>query len=156
MLDESGAPGVVQKTAIICPQSLMAPAQQAARQSALAADGMGRYDKGVDSESAYELLAAEQQKAEQQAALNAEREALEKEKAAFEAKKAKEEEAARKKAEKEAEAERKRRERALEREEAQRQRAAERRKTQIERQLISTGAQVLKRGLMGTLFGGRR
>jgi hypothetical protein len=33
------------------------------------------------------------------------------------------------------------------------QRAAERRKSQIERQIISTGAQVLKRGLLNTLLG---
>lgn len=156
VLDEEGVPGMVQKTAIICPQSLMAPAQEATRRAAMAADGMDKYDKGVDSESAYEMLKAEQAQAEKQAALDAEREAFEKEKAAFEAKKAKEEEAARKKAEKEAEAERKKREKALEREEAQRQKAAERRKAQLERQLINTGAQVLKRGLMGTLFGGRR
>lgn len=156
VLDESGVPGVVQKTAIICPQSLMAPAQEATRRSAMAADGMGKYDQSVDNESAYEKLAAEREQAAQQAALDAERQAFEKEKAAFAAQKAKEEEAARRKAEKEAEAERKKLEKALEREEAQRQRAAERRKTQIERQLINTGAQVLKRGLMGTLFGGRR
>ena len=33
-----------------------------------------------------------------------------------------------------------------------REKAAERRKAQIERQLINTGMQVLKRGLMNTLF----
>lgn len=156
VLNEEGVPGMVQKTAIVCPQSLMAPAQDSTRRAALAADGMEKYDQSVDNESAYEVLQAEQEKAEQQAALDAEREAFEKEKAAFEAQKAKEEEAAKKKAEKEAEAERKKLEKALEREEAQRQRAAERRKAQLERQLINTGAQVLKRGLMGTLFGGRR
>lgn len=156
VLDEKGVPGVVQKTAIVCPQSLMAPAQESTRQSALAGDGMGKYDRAVDSESAYERLQEEQEKAEKQAALDAEREAFEKEKAAFEAQKAKEEEAARKKAEKEAEAQRKKLEKALEREELQRQKAAERRRAQLERQLINTGAQVLKRGLMGTLFGGKR
>lgn len=156
VLDESGVPGIVQRTAIVCPQSLMAPAQESTRRSALAADGMEKYDKSVDSESAYEKLQAEQAQADQQAALEAEREALEKEKAAFEAQKAKEEAAAQKKAEKEAEAQRRKLEKALEREEAQRKKAAERRKTQLERQLINTGAQVLKRGIMGTLFGGRK
>lgn len=145
VLDEKGVPGMVQRTSIICPQSLMAPAQESTRQAALAGDGMGKYDVAVDSESAYELLQEEREQAEKQAALDAEREAFEKEKAAFEAQKAKAEEAQRKKLEK-----------ALEREEAQRQRAVERRKAQLERQLINTGAQVLKRGLMGTLFGGRR
>ena len=152
VLDGEGVPGIVQRTAIVCPQSLMGPASQPVRQAALAGDGMGKYDKSVDSESAYELLEKEQEEKEKQAALEAERAAFEKEKAAFEAQKAKEEAAAQKKAEKEAEAQRRKLEKALEREEAQRQRAAERRKTR----LINTGAQVLKRGLMGTLFGGKK
>ena len=37
-------------------------------------------------------------------------------------------------------------------EEKKRERAAERRKAQIERSLINTGGQVLKRGLFKTLF----
>lgn len=156
VLDAEGVPGIVQRTAIVCPQSLMAPAKESVRQSAMAGDGMDKYDKSVDSESAYEKLQDEQEKEEKEAALNAEREALEKEKAAFETKKAKEEEAARKKAEREEEARQKKLEKALEREELQRQKAAERRKVQLERQLINTGAQVLKRGLLGTLFGGRK
>ena len=45
-------------------------------------------------------------------------------------------------------------EKMLEREEAARQKAAERRRAKIESQLISAGGQILKRGLMGTLFGG--
>lgn len=156
VLDGEGVPSVVQRTAIVCPQSLMAPVSQPVRQSAVSGDGMSKYDKSVDSESAYELLEKEQEEKEKRAALEAERAAFEKEKAAFEAQKAKEEAAARKKAEKEAEAQRRKLEKALEREEAQRQKAAERRKAQLERQLINTGAQVLKRGLMGTLFGGKR
>ena len=78
--------------------------------------------------------------------LAAEREQLEKERAAFEKQKAKEEEAARKKAEKE-----------LERQMLAREKAAEKRKAQIERQLINAGASLLKkglqRGLMNTLSG---
>ncbi len=145
VLDREGVPGMVQNTAIICPESLMAPADEAHKAAALAADGMDKYDRGVDSESAYELLEDRRAAEEEAARLAAEREAFEKEKAAFEAQRAKEEEKARKKWEKQ-----------LEREEAQRQKAAERRRAQIERQIINTGAQVLKRGLMGTLFGGRR
>ena len=33
------------------------------------------------------------------------------------------------------------------------EKAAERRQAQIERQLINTGAQVIKRGILSTLFG---
>ena len=55
--------------------------------------------------------------------------------------KEREEEAARRKKEKEEEEARKKKEK-----------AAERRKAQIERTLISTGGQILKRGLLKTLF----
>ncbi len=145
VLDESGVPAMVQNTAVICPQSLMAPADGTHLQAARSADGMERYDAAVDRDSAYETLAEQKQADAQAALLAAERAQLEKEKAAFEAQKAKAEEAARKKAEKEAQAQQKKLEK-----------AAERRRAQIERQLISTGAQVLKRGILGTLFGGRR
>ena len=154
VLDEKGVPCMVQNTAIICPQSLMAPCDEGSFQAAVRADGMAKYDQSVDSESAYEMLEDQREAEARQAQLDAERAAFEAEKAAFEKQKAKEEEAARKKAEKEAEAQQKKLEKALEREEAQRQKAAQRRMAQIERQLINTGAQVLKRGLMGTLFGG--
>ena len=154
VLDANGVPGIVQRTAIICPQSLMAPAEETARQAALAADGMAKYDQGVDNDSAYEQLAQQKADDEERAKLAAEREQLEKEKAAFAAQKRKEEAAAQKKREKEAEAAQKKLEKQLEREEAARQKAAERRKAQIERQLINTGAQVLKRGLFNTLLGG--
>lgn len=137
-LDEKGVPGVVQRTAILCPQSLMAPCGEASRQGALNADGMAKYDQAVDSASAYETLESQRQAAAEQAKLDAERAAFEAEKAAFEAQKAKEAAAVQKQ---------------LEKEEAQRQKAAERRRAQIERQLITTGSQVLRRGLMGTLFG---
>jgi len=156
LLDEEGVPGMVQNTSIICPQSLMAPAGEASRQAALAADGMSKYDQAVDSESAYEMLAEQKEAEEEAKKLAAEREAFEKEKAAYEAQKKKEEEAARKKAEKEEEAARKRYEKQLEREEAARQKAAERRRAKIESQLISAGGQILKRGLMGTIFGGKK
>ena len=47
VLDGEGVPGIVQRTAIVCPQSLMGPASQPVRQAALAGDGMGKYDKSV-------------------------------------------------------------------------------------------------------------
>lgn len=141
-LDGNGVPSMAQRTAIICPQSLMAPASQAVIRNLMEQDGMARYDEMYDRESAYEILTGQAQKEMQEEQLKAEREQLEKEKAVFEAKKQKEELAAQKKKEKEEEAARKKKEK-----------AAERRKAQIERQLINTGAQVLKRGLLKTLLG---
>ncbi len=136
LLDEDGVPGIVQNTAIICPQSLMAPADPATRTAAMSADGMEKYDTAVDNISAYETLEEERAKAAEQAKLDAERAQLEKERAEFEAQKAKESEAKRKKEEKE---------------EAAKQKAAERRKAQIERKLINAGTKALKRGILNTL-----
>ena len=156
VLDSEGVPGVVEQCSILCPQSLMAPADESCRRAARSADGMEKYDEMVDRESAFELLEDRRAAEARSAQLAAEREAFEKEKAAYEAQKAKEEEAARKKAEKEAEAARKKLEKQLEREELQRQKVVERRRAQLERQIINTGTQVLKRGIMGTLFGGKK
>ncbi|MBQ4537141.1 MAG: DUF853 family protein [Lachnospiraceae bacterium] len=180
-LDEEGVPGIVQQTAIICPQSLMAPVDEAVRKDQMANDNMSKYDVAVDTESAYEVLTGQQAEAAEQAKLEAERAAFEKEKAEFEAQKQKEaeaalkaqekaeaaalkqkekeeaaalkqklkeEEAVRKQKEREAEAERKKKEK----EEEKKAKAAERRKTKIENALINTGAQILKRGLLKTLF----
>lgn len=122
LLDENGVPGIVQHTAIVCPQSLMAPCAEAAEQSRL----------------------------------DAEREAFEKEKAAWEAQKQKEAEAAEKQRQKEIEAEEKRRQREIEKQQAAYDRAVERRRAKIESQVISAGGQILKRGLMNTLFGGKK
>ncbi len=133
-LDEEGVPGIAQQTAIICPQSLMGPVDQVERLKRIASDGMEKYDESVDNISAYEVLT-------EQNALEEERAQLEKEKAEFQKQKEKEEAAAAKKKEKEKEAA-----------EKKKQKAAERRAAQIERSLISTGAQVLKRGLLKTLF----
>ena len=130
---------------MICPKSFMGPAEESVRNSVMGADGMGKYDRSVDNESAYEIL-------EEQAKRDEERAALEAERAEFEKQKAKEEEAARKKKEKEEEAAARKREKEEEARERRRERAAERRRNQIERTLISTGAQVLKRGLFNTLF----
>ncbi len=154
LLDEKGIPGIVQKTSIICPQSLMAQCAESSRGKFLS--GMEKYDQAVDRDSAFEELERQQAEEEKQAQLDAEREAFEKEKAAFEEQKRKEEEAAEKKRIKEEEAAEKKRQKEAERKEAAKKKASERRRAQIERQVISAGSQVLKRGLMNTLFGGRR
>ncbi|MDD6160193.1 MAG: DUF853 family protein, partial [Oscillospiraceae bacterium] len=48
-LDEKGVPSMVRRTSVICPQSLMAAADESARRSAMAGDGMSRYDVSVDN-----------------------------------------------------------------------------------------------------------
>lgn len=129
-LDEKGVPTIVQKTSIICPQSLMAPCDDSIRRQMMQSDGMAKYDAMQDRDSAYEMLGREKEKQEQEDQLAAERAQFEKEKAEYEKQKAKEKETAQKK--KEA--------------------ANERRKAQIERQLINTGMQAFKRGLFNNLF----
>ena len=151
-LDEKGVPTMAQRTSIICPQSLMAPCSESERQSQMAMDGMSKYDQMIDNESAYEVLEDEREQDAEKAKLEAERAAFEKEKAEYEKQKAKEEEAERKKKEKEAEALQKKKEKEAEAAQKKKEKAAERRKTQIERQLINTGMQVVKRGLFKTLF----
>ena len=140
-LDESGVPTIAQQTAIICPQSLMGPVEDSQRRSLMAADGMEKYDEYVDRESAYEVLEGQREMEAKEKALADERAQFEKEKAAFEKQKEKDEAAAQKQKEKAAAAAQKKKEK-----------DAERRKNQIERSLINTGAQVLKRGLLNTLF----
>jgi len=158
-LDEGGVPTMAQQTAIICPQSLMAPVDEAVRTELLSTDGMDKYDRAVDLDSAYEMLVEEAAEDAEEARVLAEQEA--KEKAAAEAAKlqAKEDAALAKQREKEALAEQRRKERETleaqkkkEAEEKKRQKEVERRKTQIEKALINTGMQILKRGLMNTLF----
>jgi len=140
VLDAEGIPCVVQNTAVICPQSLMAQADPAVRAAVRSGDGMSRYDAAVDNRSAYEMLEEQSAVDEERAALEAERAALEKEKAEMEKEKQKAAEAAQKKAEKQAE-----------KEAAAKEKAAERRKAKIESQLISTGGQLLRRGILNTL-----
>ena len=151
-LDESGVPQPVSRTDIICPQSLMGPVEESVRASSMAEDGMEKYDKHVDNVSAYEVLEDQAQLDAKQARLEEERAQLEKERAEFEKQKAKEEAAAQKQREREELAAQRKREKEKEAEQKKREREAERRKSQIERTLISTGAQVLKRGLLKTLF----
>lgn len=129
-LDEEGVPGIVQQTAIICPQSFMGPVDEVTRRGLMARDGMDRYDRYVDNQSAYEVLNTIVEAEQRQAEIEEEKAKLAKEREQLEKMKEKNELAAQKK----------------------KDRAAERRQAQIERTLISTGAQVLKRGLLKTLF----
>lgn len=151
-LDENGVPGIAQRTSIICPQSLMGPVLESTRQSLMTRDGMSRYDTAIDSYSAYEVLTGQKKQEEEQARLEAEKLQLEKDRAAFEAKKVKEEEALRKQQEKAQEDARKKKAREEAAAQKKREQAAERRKNQVERQLINTGMQVFKRGILNTLF----
>ena len=151
-LDENGVPTMAQRTSIICPQSLMGPAAETTRRSLMARDGMEKYDRYYDSNSAYEVLTDQIKQEKEEAQLAAEREQLEKDRAAYEAKKAKEEEALRKQQEKVREDALKRKEKEAAAAQKKKEQAAERRKNQIERQLINTGMQVVKRGLFKTLF----
>ena len=172
-LDESGVPGMVQRTKIICPQSLMGVPDAMVRAKTMLHDGMEKYDDYVDNLSAYEVLSEEAdavaEAKEQELARKAE------EKAAREAEKqrVKEEAAERKRQEKLEDEERKRRqkledetrrrqqkledearkkaEKQREREEAAAKKQAERIQAKIETQLVSVGGQILKRGLMGIL-----
>ena len=127
----------MQDTAIICPQSRMAPCEEEVRAQILSRSPYStKYYPEVDNDSAYEALQREaERKAEldelerQKAELAAEREKLEKER--VKAEKAKQRE--------------------KEKKEAEKKRKAERRKNKIESQLISTGGQLLRRGLLSIL-----
>ena len=151
-LDEDGVPQMAQQTAVICPQSLMGPVEESVRAASMSNDNMAKYDEYVDNISAYEVLNEQAELEAKQAQIDADRAQLEKEKAEFEKQKAKEEAAAQKQREKEELAAQKKKEKEKEAQEKKKEQAAERRKAQIERTLISTGAQVLKRGLFKTLF----
>ena len=190
-LDEEGVPGMVQRTSIICPQSLMAPADEETRRLLMSRDGMTKYDISVDPLSAYEELTgdypedtsepvpgtsaptydadtvsadsvyeSEDEYEDRESAVKRRQRAWEAEKKAkeeAEAQAAREAQARaeaeeRKKTERETESQRRKREKEEENARKKKEKAAERRKAQIERQLINTGMQVLKRGLMNTLF----
>ena len=103
-----------------------------------------RYDKSVDNISAYETL-------NQQQEADAEKAALEKELEETKKQLEKEQLAAQKKAEREEAARERAEQRKREREAAAREKAAQKRKDRIEKELISTGSQILKRGLLSTL-----
>ena len=172
-LDEDGVPTMVQRTKIICPQSLMAAPEPMARAKVLMRDGMEKYDDSVDNMSAYEVLTEEAERAETAKQEEADRKAREKAEAEAEKQRLKEEEADKKRQQKLEDEERKRKlkledearrrqqkledeerrkaERQKEKAEAEAKRKAERRAAKIETQLISAGGQILKRGLLGVL-----
>ena len=161
-LGEDGIPAMVQRTKIICPQSLMGAPEAMTRAKAILRDGMEKYDEAVDNVSACEVLADERQAAEE--AIAQEQERLDEEKRAAEEEKQrqKQAEADEKRAQKLADEERRRAqkledearrkaEREKEKKEAEERRKAERIRSKIETQLISAGGQMLKRGLLGIL-----
>ena len=172
-LDEKGVPTMVQRTKIICPQSLMAAPEPMVRAKTMMHDGMEKYDDFVDNVSAYEVLTEEAEKAEAAKQAEADRKAQEKAEAEAEKQRLKEEEAEKKRQQKLEDEERKRQqkledearrrqqkledeerrkaERRQEKAEAEAKRKAERRAAKIESQLISAGGQILKRGLLGVL-----
>lgn len=140
-LDGNGIPQMVEKTAILCPESRMAPATDAEIADCMRSSPVcGKYDRTVDNVSAYELLEKQAKEDAAQAELEAERAALEAEKEKLRKEKEKAEAAAAKKAEREEEKKR-----------ATKERQAERRRSKIESQLIQAGGQMLKRGLLGIL-----
>ena len=158
LLDENGVPGMVKQTAIICPQSLMAEATMELRRVCIATDGMTKYDTSVDNESAYEVLAEQAAQAEEEARKAAEEAQRQKEEEERRKQEEKEEAARRKQLEKEEAALQKKKEkeeaaqqRKKEKEEEAKKKAADRRKARIEQQVISTGASILRRGIMNTL-----
>ena len=84
-LDEQGVPTIVQRTKIVCPQSLMGAPEPMARMKAMLHDGMEKYGDAVDNLSAYEVLteqadAAALQKQREEDRLAQERLAAEQEK----------------------------------------------------------------------------
>ena len=99
-LDEGGVPAMVQRTKIICPQSLMAAPEPMIRAKVLMRDGMEKYDDYVDNLSAYEVLTEEAKKAETAKQEEADRKAREKAEAEAEKKRLKEEEADKKRQQK--------------------------------------------------------
>ncbi len=148
-LDEKGIPQIVQKTAIICPQSLMAPCAPETKERVMLQSPFGyKYNEAIDSESAYELL-------EKQAARQAELDEIERQKAELEAERKKleaEKEKAAKEAEKAAQKAAEKKEKEEAKKKAADQRRKDRIKSKLETQMISTGGQLLRKGLFGILF----
>ena len=108
-LDESGVPAVVQRTKIVCPQSLMGAPEPMVRAKVMLHDGMEKYDNFVDNLSAYEVLTEQADAEAQQRQQEAERLAQEKAAAEQEKLRAKEEAAAEKQRQKDEAAGEKRR-----------------------------------------------
>ncbi len=117
-LDEKGVPGIVQRTNILPPQSLMGPAEERRVQSLIVSDEFDiKYRESVDRESAFEIL-------------NRANEELERQRA--EAAAAAEEEKLRLKEEKEAERQRLKEERAAEKQREREELAAEKQRQKEE------------------------
>ena len=82
LLDEKGIPAMVERSNILPPQSLMAPAAEETRQSILEYDPLyAVYQEAVDRYSAYEKLREEADAKEQTALAEAEQKALQKQEA---------------------------------------------------------------------------
>jgi len=91
LLDEKGAPCIVERAKILFPLSQIGAITDEQRQQIIRSSRLyGTYDKSFDRESAYEVLVAEQQEAEKRAQKEAEEEAKRKEKEAKEKEKEKE------------------------------------------------------------------
>ena len=130
-LDEKGAPGVVQRAFIYPPRSKIGPIDEATRKQLIAQSTLnGKYEQAVDRESAYELL---QKKAE-------------------EAAKAREAEEAAKEAEKQRAEEEKRRRRSKNDPEDLLGSLA----NSAAKAIGSRAGREIVRGLLGSIFGGRR
>ncbi len=68
-LDEKGAPSIVQRARILFPLSQIGAITEAQRKEIIEWSGLGgKYDNPIDRESAFEVLLADQQKAEQEQA----------------------------------------------------------------------------------------
>ena len=146
VLDSKGVPGVVQRAGILPPQSSMNAADPGVIAAVIAASPLGeKYADAVDRESAYEILAGEQEQAER-------------EKAELEAEKKAEEE--RKAAEKQAEAERKAREKEdREKEKAKKAKQTAKKQSAFGKAVSSTAStfgRELGKQLFRGLFGTRR
>ncbi len=90
LLDEKGAPCIVERAKILFPLSQIGAITEEQRNALIRSSRLyGTYDKSFDRESAYEVLVAEQQQAEKRAQKEAEEEAKRKEKEAKEKEKAK-------------------------------------------------------------------
>ena len=141
-LDLEGIPTMVQKTKIICPQSRMAACEETTRQSMMSQDGMNKYDAMIDNESAFEVLTEQARVSQEQARLDAEREAFEKEKAEYALAQQKEAEKAEKEAQKAAEKAHKEAVKAAEKAEREAQKAAEKEQRARERQASTAAGSV--------------
>ena len=171
-LDEKGAPCVVERARVLFPQCAMAAADDATLQQVYAAQGdlMATYGAAVDRESAFEQLSGQKAEAEASAKLAAERAAFEREKAAFEAQRQKEADAAAKAQQKEAERaavaaakEAERQQRAAEREEERAARAERKREEQagkmvghVATSMLGTFGREVTRQLTRSLLGSLR